>query len=344
MAASRQPRHTALPLQSQPENHKWTSDEQPGAAILEKNKACGITGLHIKGESRLTRPEKESPVKKTARWPLGALLKKDLRQAVYGGSLVQACLLSLLCIFLFGMGLHTAWPQPGTALTAPELAAPLPEQPPLFDIPVLQACLFCLTSFLATAIVLPDLYRHERNCLASILALGLHPGYIWFSKALACFLLLPLCQAACFVAVMLFAGNAPLLSAPAAPGLIPLAAVPACLAGLVLFNSGLACLASLLSPLGQTCGRTLPLLLIPLFAPLLLKGAGIFQALLFRGTCTQEAFLPSAAAGAASLPPEQMEGVLQLLEQDLLFLLGFDLIIAAAALLLFPILLEGNEL
>ncbi len=309
-----------------------SDDAQTSRVAAEAETEWGTRGMRGTRKEDAPRPRTGKTGGKAAKASvlpglLLELLKKDLREAVSGGSCLQAGLLGLSLIFLFGMSAGSLPFRPDNALPAANALSTATTAPT-------QAALLCLASLLTAALVPPALYRSERHCLGPLLALGVSPAALWLGKALTCFALLPLCQAAYLAAALLFVEPAlpafavpPAIISTAAPAAsTPAQTVPAVLGGVALFNWGLSCLFALLAPLNRGYGRALPLLLIPLCAPLLLKGMDVFLQL-----C-----LPAA--------PALLTGPSAGLGRELLFLCGFDCLATAAALLLFPCLMEGSEL
>lgn len=218
-----------------------------------------------------------------------AIAGKDLRILFSGpGGLAQALLLGLLLIFIFSLSRN-----PGEIFTPREAAA-----------------VFWLSSTFCQVLIFNQLYGLEETCL-SRQGLLLTPSPvqgIWLGKAAAGMTLLFIGQLFFIPALVVFLTQN--FAGPLWPGL----------AGLLLANTGIACLGSLLGALaqGQT-GREslLSIVLFPLLLPLLLAAISL-------------ASLTLGADNGAS-------------GQWLIISAAFDAIFIAAGLLLSGFIYQGDE-
>lgn len=219
-----------------------------------------------------------------------AIARKDMRLTIgRGGGLVQALLLGLLLIFVFSLSLL-----PGQRMS-----------------PQGAAAIFWMASAFCQVLIFNSLYAHEEtNGQRQGLVLAPAPVQgVWLGKALAGFVLLLSAQLLFVPATIVFLGQNVTGYWPHGLGIV------------IIGDTGIACVGSLLGALSQ--GRSareslLCIVLFPLLAPLLLGGIRIGSAV-FSGTLA--------------------EGVGDWFG----IALAFDAIFIAAALVLFPVIYTGEE-
>ena len=289
--------------------------------------------------------------------PLLILVVKDINLLSKRGSgVLQALFLGLLIIILFALagGNVLGGANPAALFANGTVANGVIANGASANAFVHNGCLpaavFWLACVFFLLLLLPMLYFFEEGTQAKkgLVSMGYPLRLIWLAKTLTGFVFLLAAQLVFLGAIYLFLGQAPVNYS--LPGL----------GVLLLANSALVCLASLLCPVAQIktgSQMLLALLFIPICLPLLLRLVGmgryIFKSLPMSMSMPMPLNLPVETSQAEQLNlPNQINGGQQILPAglpeiwnwpgDLLFVLAFAFIFVALAVLLFPLLYRDN--